>query len=58
MSGVNRKNFTPAPMAMHLDLRAASSEKAGLTFEGEFHYEVDVLPGWSEAERHAVKYST
>ena len=33
-------------------------EKAGLTFEADFYYGEDVLPGWSEAERHAVKYST
>ena len=33
-------------------------EKAGLTFETEFYYGEDVLPGWSEAERYAVKYST
>lgn len=33
-------------------------EKAGLTFEAEFYYGEDVLPGWTEAERRAVKYST
>jgi RimJ/RimL family protein N-acetyltransferase len=33
-------------------------EKAGLTFEREFHYDVDVLHGWiEEEERRAVKYS-
>jgi RimJ/RimL family protein N-acetyltransferase len=33
-------------------------EKAGLTFEGEFHYPVDTLHGWiEEDERRAVKYS-
>jgi RimJ/RimL family protein N-acetyltransferase len=32
-------------------------EKAGLAFEREFTYCVEVLPGWSEAERRAVKYS-
>jgi len=33
-------------------------EKAGLTFECEFHYDVDVLHGWiEEEERRAVKYS-
>ncbi len=33
-------------------------EKAGLTFEGEFTYGPEALPGWSEEERRAVKYST
>ncbi|HTQ51774.1 MAG TPA: GNAT family N-acetyltransferase [Candidatus Acidoferrales bacterium] len=33
-------------------------EKAGLTFETEFYYGEDLLPGWTEAERRAVKYST
>ncbi len=33
-------------------------EKAGLAFEAEFYYGEDVLPGWTEAERRAVKYST
>ncbi len=33
-------------------------EKAGLTFEAEFFYGENVLPGWTEAERRAVKYST
>lgn len=32
-------------------------EKAGLCFEGEFHYDADMLHGWSEQERRAVKYS-
>ena len=32
-------------------------EKAGLSFECEFAYGPEVLPGWSEAERRAVKYS-
>jgi RimJ/RimL family protein N-acetyltransferase len=32
-------------------------EKAGLTLEREFHYALEVLPGWTEAERRAVKYS-
>ena len=30
--------------------------KAGLFFEGEFVYSLEVLPGWSEFERRAVKY--
>jgi RimJ/RimL family protein N-acetyltransferase len=33
-------------------------EKAGLTFEHEFFYGEDVLPGWAEEERRAVKYSS
>jgi RimJ/RimL family protein N-acetyltransferase len=33
-------------------------EKAGLVFEAEFYYGEDLLPGWNEAERCAVKYST
>ncbi len=33
-------------------------EKAGLVFEAEFYYGEDLLPGWTEAERCAVKYST
>src|SRR5437867_6975687 len=32
-------------------------EKVGLRFEREFFYGVDVLPGWPENERRAVKYS-
>jgi RimJ/RimL family protein N-acetyltransferase len=32
-------------------------EKAGLCFECDFHYDTEVLPGWSEQERRAVKYS-
>lgn len=32
-------------------------EKAGLCFECEFQYDTDALPGWSEQERRAVKYS-
>jgi RimJ/RimL family protein N-acetyltransferase len=32
-------------------------EKAGLFFECEFTFGPEVLPGWSEAERRAVKYS-
>jgi len=32
-------------------------EKVGLRFEQEFFYGVDVLPGWPENERRAVKYS-
>ncbi|HLX94144.1 MAG TPA: GNAT family N-acetyltransferase [Verrucomicrobiae bacterium] len=32
-------------------------KKAGLVFEAEFFYGEDVLPGWPEAERRAVKYS-
>jgi RimJ/RimL family protein N-acetyltransferase len=32
-------------------------EKTGLTLQGQFHYEVDMLHGWIEAEdRLAVKY--
>ena len=44
-------------LAGHLASRRVM-EKAGLTFETEFYYGQDVLPGWTEAERHAVKYST
>ena len=43
-----------------LEVNAASRrvlEKAGLTFEHEFFYGKDVLPGWIEEERRAVKYS-
>jgi len=32
-------------------------DKVGLRFEAEFYYGEDVLPGWTEAERRAVKYS-
>jgi len=32
-------------------------EKAGLCFECEFHYDTNVLPGWTEQDRCAVKYS-
>ena len=32
-------------------------EKAGLSLEGEFVYGPEALPGWSEHERSAVKYS-
>lgn len=32
-------------------------EKAGLFFECEFVYGSEMLPGWSEVERRAVKYS-
>jgi RimJ/RimL family protein N-acetyltransferase len=32
-------------------------EKAGLCFEGEFHYSADILHGWVEQDRRAVKYS-
>jgi len=32
--------------------------KAGLIYEGDFLYGQDVLPGWNEDERKAVKYST
>jgi RimJ/RimL family protein N-acetyltransferase len=31
-------------------------QKIGLTFEGEFLYGLDILPGWSAEERRAVKY--
>ena len=31
--------------------------KAGLSFECDFIYGTDVLPGWTEDERRAVKYS-
>lgn len=44
-------------MAIHLTSRRVM-EKAGLTFECEFHYEADLLHGWiEEGERRAVKYS-
>jgi RimJ/RimL family protein N-acetyltransferase len=43
-------------MAIHLASRRVM-EKAGLTLEGEFHYDVDVLHGWTKEERRAVKYS-
>jgi len=44
-------------MAIHLASRRVM-EKADLTFECEFHYDVDVLHGWiEEEERRAVKYS-
>ena len=33
-------------------------EKVGLKFEAEFFYGENVLPGWTETERRAVKYST
>jgi RimJ/RimL family protein N-acetyltransferase len=32
-------------------------EKAGLCFECDFHYDADMLHGWVEQERRAVKYS-
>jgi RimJ/RimL family protein N-acetyltransferase len=32
-------------------------EKAGLSFEFDFHYDADLLHGWVEQERRAVKYS-
>ena len=32
-------------------------EKAGLSFEENFIYGPEVIPGWSEEERRAVKYS-
>lgn len=32
-------------------------EKAGLRFEADFVYNLETLPGWSEQERQAVKYS-
>ncbi|HEU4653254.1 MAG TPA: GNAT family N-acetyltransferase [Steroidobacteraceae bacterium] len=31
-------------------------QKCGLSFREEFSYSLDLLPGWSEDERHAVKY--
>jgi RimJ/RimL family protein N-acetyltransferase len=31
-------------------------QKAGLQFEGEFVYSVEIIPGWTEQERRAVKY--
>jgi RimJ/RimL family protein N-acetyltransferase len=31
-------------------------EKCGMLFEEAFTYPLDLLPGWSEAERAAVKY--
>jgi RimJ/RimL family protein N-acetyltransferase len=33
-------------------------EKAGLTFESEFIWAQDILPGWTEEERRGVKYGT
>jgi RimJ/RimL family protein N-acetyltransferase len=33
-------------------------EKAGLSFECDFIYGAEILPGWTEVERHAVKYSS
>lgn len=32
-------------------------EKAGLSFECDFNYGTEILPGWTEEERRAVKYS-
>ncbi|HTV41469.1 MAG TPA: GNAT family N-acetyltransferase [Candidatus Baltobacteraceae bacterium] len=32
-------------------------ERAGLCFERDFHYDADMLHGWVEQERRAVKYS-
>ncbi len=32
-------------------------EKSGLLFEREFVYGTDIIPGWTEEERRAVKYS-
>jgi RimJ/RimL family protein N-acetyltransferase len=32
-------------------------EKAGLCFECDFHYDANMLHGWVEQERRAVKYS-
>ncbi len=32
-------------------------EKAGLSFECDFIYGTEILPGWTEDERRAVKYS-
>lgn len=32
-------------------------QKAGLVFESEFLYGEELLPGWTEPERRAVKYS-
>lgn len=44
-------------MAINLASRRVM-EKAGLAYEGEFHYPVDTLHGWiGEEERRAVKYS-
>ena len=31
-------------------------QKAGLHFEGEFVYSAEIIPGWTEEERRAVKY--
>ena len=31
-------------------------QKCGLSFREEFLYSTELLPGWSEAERRAVKY--
>lgn len=33
-------------------------EKAGLRFERDFIYGTEILPGWTEQERRAVKYSS
>jgi RimJ/RimL family protein N-acetyltransferase len=44
-------------LAGHLASRRVM-EKAGLTFEAEFDYGEEVPPGWTEAERRAVQYST
>lgn len=32
-------------------------QKAGLQFEGEFSYSAEMIPGWTDQERRAVKYS-
>jgi len=32
-------------------------KKAGLNFECEFVYSLEIIPGWTEEERRAVKYS-
>ncbi len=32
-------------------------EKTGLTFECDFIYSLEAIPGWTEEERRAVKYS-
>jgi RimJ/RimL family protein N-acetyltransferase len=32
-------------------------QKSGLCFEKEFYWSAEVLPGWAEEERRAVKYS-
>jgi hypothetical protein len=31
-------------------------QKAGMQFEGEFWYSAEMIPGWTEEERRAVKY--